>query len=68
MGIVPAAGELNLDGLELPQQNYEQLFAVDKESWLQECEMTEEFYAKFGGRVPAGLSAQLQGLRERLSK
>ncbi len=68
VGIVPAAGELNLDGLELPQQNYEQLFAVDKESWLQECEMTEEFYAKFGGRVPAGLSAQLQGLRERLSK
>lgn len=65
-GIVPAPGELNLDGLEISDTDLEQLFAVDKDSWLAECEMTEEYFAQFGDKLPAQLGAELQNLRSRL--
>lgn len=65
-GIVPAPGELNLDGLEISDNDLQQLFAVDKDSWLAECEMTEEYFAQFGDKLPAQLRAELQNLRSRL--
>ncbi|WP_369411147.1 phosphoenolpyruvate carboxykinase (GTP) [Leucobacter edaphi] len=67
IGTVPADGELNLDGIDVPAGDLEQLFAIDPESWLAEADLTEEFFAQFGDRVPAALREQLQGLRERLS-
>ncbi|MBT1017653.1 phosphoenolpyruvate carboxykinase (GTP) [Canibacter sp. lx-72] len=66
VGIVPASGELNLTGIEISDESLAELFRVDNESWLQECMLTEEFFAMFGDRVPQELRAQLQGLRERL--
>ena len=67
IGTVPAEGELNLDGIDVPAGDLEQLFAIDPQSWLAEADLTEEFFARFGDRVPAALRAQLEGLRERLS-
>jgi phosphoenolpyruvate carboxykinase (GTP) len=44
-----------------------ELFAIDPASWLAEADLTEEFFAQFGDRVPAALRGQLDGLRERLN-
>ncbi|RGE24368.1 phosphoenolpyruvate carboxykinase (GTP) [Leucobacter sp. wl10] len=66
IGTVPAAGELNLDGIEVPETALEELFSIDPASWLAEADLTEEFFARFGDRVPAALRGQLAGLRERL--
>ena len=66
IGTVPADGELNLDGIDVSADDLEQLFAIDQASWLAEAELTEEFFAQFGDRVPAALRAQLEGLRKRL--
>ncbi len=67
VGIVPAEGELKLDGLDLPAADLDELFAIDPASWLAEAELTEEFFAQFGDRVPARLHQELETLRARLS-
>ncbi|MBL3686463.1 phosphoenolpyruvate carboxykinase (GTP) [Leucobacter zeae] len=67
VGTVPAAGALNLDGLDLPAADLEELFSVDAASWLAEADLTEEYFAQFGDRLPAQMTEQLARLRERLS-
>ena len=66
IGIVPDTGELNLDGLNIEADQLSALFDVDRESWLRECQLTAEFFALFGERVPAELRAELAALKERL--
>jgi phosphoenolpyruvate carboxykinase (GTP) len=68
IGHVPAAGELNLDGVDVPAGDLQELFSIDAASWLAECDLTEEFFEKFGDRVPARLTAELASLRARLSQ
>ncbi|WP_156760270.1 phosphoenolpyruvate carboxykinase (GTP) [Microbacterium karelineae] len=66
IGRVPAAGDLNLDGIEVPGADLEELFSIEPETWLAEADLTEDFYNTFGDRVPAELREQLAALRERL--
>ncbi len=67
IGTVPAEGELNLDGIESVAADLDELFAIDRESWLAECELTEEFFGRFGDRLPQALASELNDLRSRLS-
>ena len=66
IGIVPADGQLNLDGIEEVAQDLDEIFDIDPKSWLAEADLTEEFFAQFGDRLPAALNAELEGLRNRL--
>ena len=66
IGIVPDTGELNLDGIEEVREDLDEIFAIDPESWLAECDLTEEFFAQFGDRLPAALTTELAELRTRL--
>ena len=50
----------------MPQADLDALFEVDPALWLQESDLTEEFYRTFDGRVPAALYAELAALRYRL--
>ena len=68
IGRIPAPGALNTDGLDVTQDQMAELFAVNADSWLAETDLTKEYYAEFGDRVPAELNAQLQGLRDRLGE
>jgi phosphoenolpyruvate carboxykinase (GTP) len=66
VGLLPAADSLDLDGLDLSADAVEQLFHVDRESWLDECDLTDEFFGQFGAKVPAALHAELASLRYQL--
>ena len=66
IGVLPAEGELELDGLDLPPAALEQLLAVDADAWLAECDLTEEFFARFGDRLPLAMVDELDALRTRL--
>ena len=66
IGNIPASGELDLQGLSISDEQMNELFAINPQSWLAECDLTEQYYAKFGDRVPAALVQELQGLRDRL--
>ena len=68
IGRLPLAEDLNLDGIEVPQADLDELFAVDPELWLQEADLTEQFYSTFEGKVPAALYAELAALRYRLKR
>lgn len=67
VGLHPAPGALDLDGLALPEEALDALFAVDPAAWLAECDLTEEFFARFGDRLPPQLTTQLTALRTRLT-
>ncbi|MBO0608973.1 phosphoenolpyruvate carboxykinase (GTP) [Myceligenerans salitolerans] len=66
VGRVPAAGSLDIEGLDLPAEDLEALFDVPAGPWLTETDLTEEFFAQFGDHVPAALYKQLANLRDRL--
>jgi len=68
IGRLPRTEDLNLDGIEVPQADLDELFAVDPTSWLAEATLTEEFYDTFGDRVPSALRAELASLRYRLAR
>lgn len=68
VGRIPGEGELDLEGLDVPAAHMAELFAIDPASWLAEADLTEEYYAQFGDRVPRELYAQLEALRTRLQQ
>jgi len=68
IGRLPRTEDLDLDGIEVPQADLDELFAIDAASWLREADLTEEFYRTFDGRVPAPLWAELAALRYRLQR
>jgi phosphoenolpyruvate carboxykinase (GTP) len=68
IGYLPDTSELNLDGLDVPEADLEELFHIDAASWSHEADLTEEFYAQFGDRIPAQLTEQLAALRARLAE
>ena len=66
IGRLPHTADLDLAGIDVPQRDLDELFAVDTQSWLREAELTEEFYDTFGDRMPAALRSELEALRYRL--
>jgi len=66
LGLMPAEGDLDVEGLDLPQESLDALFAIDADSWRAEAEDTRAFFAEFGDRVPEALHRQLDILREGL--
>ena len=68
IGRLPRTEDLDLDGIDVPQADLDELFAVDAQSWVHEADLTEEFYRTFGGKVPAALYAELAALRYRLQR
>ncbi len=68
IGRLPLVEDLNLDGIDVPEADLEELFSIDTEAWKTEADLTEEFYDTFGDKVPAALRAELASLRYRLDR
>ena len=68
IGRIPAEGEIDMEGVEITPEQAAELFAVNVDSWLAEADLTEEYYAQFGDRVPAQMRSQLDDLRSRLQQ
>lgn len=67
VGVLPKREDLPLAGLDIKDSDLDALFDVDKNSWLAECDLTEEYFSQFDGRVPAELQAELADLKSRLN-
>ena len=67
VGVLPNREDLQLAGLDISEGDLDALFDVDKGSWLAECDLTEEYFSQFDGRVPAELQAELADLKARLN-
>jgi phosphoenolpyruvate carboxykinase (GTP) len=68
IGRVPTPASLNTEGLDMPEDELEQILNVDAEQWKAEVPPIREFFAEFGDRLPAQVAAQLDALEERLNK
>ncbi|GAB3119875.1 phosphoenolpyruvate carboxykinase (GTP) [Glaciibacter psychrotolerans] len=68
IGLLPAEGALNLDGLDLTPEATAALFEIDPQSWLAECDLTEEYFGLFGDKVSPALQAELASLRYQLKQ
>jgi len=66
IGVLPAAGALDLDGLDVPERDLELLLSVDPDVWSEEASLMPEYFAQFGDRLPAAISAEHAALVERL--
>jgi phosphoenolpyruvate carboxykinase (GTP) len=66
VGLVPAPGALDVEGLGLAPETLEELLTVDPEQVREELPQVKEHLAKFGDRLPAQIHAQLEALEQRL--
>ena len=67
IGFVPNAQDINIEGLDITTDVVEELLTVDKETWKEEVDGIEEFYAQFGDRLPKELKVKLEELKQRLN-
>jgi len=66
IGYLPAAKDLNLEGLGLSEHHTEQLLNVDVEGWLNEIPLIHEYYDQFGDHLPEALRTEVKELQKRL--
>ena len=67
IGYVPKPGDINLEGIDVTPEVLADLVSVDKEIWKGEAARIEEFYAKFGDKLPKKLAEELDILKEKLN-
>jgi len=66
IGLVPAPGSIELDGLDVDPDDMAQLLEVDVEDWRKELPAIHQHFARFGDRLPERLREQLTDLERRL--
>ncbi len=66
IGLVPAPGALDVDGLDLTEDQVRQALAVDPEEWKRELPQIQEWFEKFGEQLPTVLWTELDDLKARL--
>jgi phosphoenolpyruvate carboxykinase (GTP) len=66
VGLLPAPGALDTDGLDLSQADLDLLLTVDVPAWKREAEQMPEFFRGFGDHLPARLWELHEELTDRL--
>ncbi len=68
IGYVPKAEDINLEGIEdeVSIDTLKAMLDVDKDLWTAETAGIEEFYSKFGDKLPKTLADELATLRANL--
>jgi phosphoenolpyruvate carboxykinase (GTP) len=66
LGMMPEDGDIDLTGLDLPEGAWEKLMKVDTEAFMGTVADAKEYLAKFGDKLPAKITEQLEKLEARL--
>jgi phosphoenolpyruvate carboxykinase (GTP) len=66
IGNLPTPADLNTEGLEISDAALSELLTVDEDLYRQALPQIKEHLAKFGDKLPAEVSAQLDALESRL--
>ncbi len=68
LGNVPVPADLDFSGLSITETARKKLFDINTQDWKKEIADIEEFYAKFGDRIPRELHDQLAILKKKLDR
>ncbi len=66
IGLVPAPSAIDTDGLDVTEEQLAKALAVDVDEWKAEVPQINEWFEKFGDKLPAVLWTELDGLKARL--
>ncbi|MGX8701952.1 phosphoenolpyruvate carboxykinase (GTP) [Caproiciproducens sp.] len=66
IGFVPKAEDINLEGLDFSVDTLKSILEIKNDQWVKEAEGIEEFYKKFGDKLPKELRSQLDILKNNL--
>lgn len=64
IGYVPKAEDINIEGLDLDRETLKSILEVKNGQWAKEADGIEEFYKKFGDKLPKELREQLELLKK----
>lgn len=67
IGIVPTAGDLDLDGLEVEDDDVAKALAVNPAEWREELPLIEEWFEFVGDKLPTGVKDEFEALKQRLA-
>jgi phosphoenolpyruvate carboxykinase (GTP) len=68
IGIVPSAGDLDLDGLDVDAADVEKALVVDAGEWRKELPLIEEWFEFVGEKLPTGVRDEFEALKQRLAE
>jgi phosphoenolpyruvate carboxykinase (GTP) len=66
IGLIPNYEDFPLEGLDLPREKFDKLFAINKAEWEKETAEIEQFFKKFGSRMPQEMWDELNALKSKL--
>lgn len=66
LGFIPLKEDFDTEGLQLPADAFDKLFAINKDAWSKELLLIKEFFTKFGDKLPKEFDAELERLKTRL--
>ncbi len=66
IGYVPFAKDLYLEGADISFEALEKLLHIEEEKWKEEIPGIQEFYNRFGDKIPKDLKRELEKLENRL--
>ena len=66
-GIYPKREDFNLEGTDVTEADWAKMYDIDPDAWAVEMEDTEQYFAKFGDKVPAAIREELAKFRERIA-
>lgn len=66
IGLVPAPGALDTTGLDIGVEHMHNLFDINADAWMQECDSTADYFAQFSDQLPQGMADELSNLLKRL--
>ncbi|SMC95492.1 phosphoenolpyruvate carboxykinase (GTP) [Kibdelosporangium aridum] len=67
IGYVPTLDDIDTEGLDASRADLEAVLKVDREEWLAEIPLIEEWFDKMGEKLPTSLRDELEALKQRLS-
>jgi phosphoenolpyruvate carboxykinase (GTP) len=67
IGLLPAEGAINTEGLQIDADAMRELLSVDEDLVRQQLPQIKEHLAQFGDKLPAALTQQLEALEARLA-
>lgn len=72
VGFVPETKDIDVQGLDITQEQLDELLTIDKKVWLEDVESSgtgiEAYFAQFGDRLPAEMQQELDTLKNNLTK
>lgn len=66
IGLMPKDGDIDLSGLEVPDEDMADLLAVPVDEWLEEVESIKQHFESYGEKMPKELWQELSDLEDRL--